>query len=96
LALRDPVEDHTSAYSCRNSSKGALIAEASILFSYLAKGNFLDSTRQAIFRDNIFLKDPLDAKEMLGNIAFALLSSRTNFRTNSSHYLFFGPTPLKK
>jgi hypothetical protein len=56
LALRDPVEDHTSAYSSRNSSKGALIAEASILFSYMAKGNFLDSTRQAIFQDDIFVK----------------------------------------
>jgi len=56
LAMRRPVEDSASPYSSRNSSKGALLTEAKILFSYLAKGNSLDSARQAIFEDNIFAK----------------------------------------
>jgi hypothetical protein len=54
--MRRPVEDSASPYSSRNSSKGALLTEARILFSYLAKENSLDSARQAIFQDNIFVK----------------------------------------
>jgi hypothetical protein len=56
LAMRRPVEDSVSPYSSRNSSKGALLTEAKILFSYLAKGNPLDSARQGVFQDNIFVK----------------------------------------
>jgi hypothetical protein len=56
LAMRRPVEDSASPYSSRNSSKGALLTEAKILFSYLAKGNSLDSARQGVFQDNIFVK----------------------------------------
>lgn len=56
LAMRRPVENSASPYSSRNSSKGALLTEAKILFSYLAKRNSLDSARQAIFEDNIFAK----------------------------------------
>ena len=55
-AMRKPVEDSASPYSSRNSSKGALLTEAKILFSYLAKGNSLDLARQAIIQDNIFVK----------------------------------------
>jgi hypothetical protein len=56
LAMRRSVEDSASPYSSRNSSKGALLTEAKILFSYLAKGNSLGSARQAVFEDNIFVK----------------------------------------
>jgi hypothetical protein len=56
LAMRRPVEDSASPYSSRNSSKGALLTEAKILFSYLAKGNSLGSARQGVFQDNIFVK----------------------------------------
>jgi hypothetical protein len=56
LTMRRPVEDSASPYSSRNSSKGALLTEAKILFSYLAKGNSLDSARQGVFQDNIFVK----------------------------------------
>jgi hypothetical protein len=56
LAMRRPVEDSASPYSSRNSSKGALLTEAKILFSYLGKGNSLGSARQAVFQDNIFVK----------------------------------------
>ena len=54
LAMRRPVEDSASPYSSRNSSKGALLTEAKILFSYLAKGSSLDLARQGVFQDNIF------------------------------------------
>jgi hypothetical protein len=33
-----------------------LLTEANTLFSYLAKGNSLNSTKQAVFQDNIFVK----------------------------------------
>lgn len=56
LSLRNPIEDRGTKYSSRNSSKGALLTEAKILFSYLAKGNSLDLARQAIIQDNIFVK----------------------------------------
>jgi len=56
LAMRKPVEESSSPYSSRNSSKGALLNEAKILFSYLAKGNSLESARKAVFQDNIFDK----------------------------------------
>jgi hypothetical protein len=56
LAMRRPVEESASPYSSRNSSKGALLTEAKILFSHLAKGNSLGSARQAVFQDNIFVK----------------------------------------
>jgi hypothetical protein len=56
LALRRPLEDSASPYSSRNSSKGALLTEAKILFSHLARGNSLGSARQAVFQDNIFVK----------------------------------------
>jgi hypothetical protein len=56
LAMRKPMEDSASPYSSRNSSKGAMLTEAKILFSYLAKGNSLDSARRGVFQDNIFGK----------------------------------------
>jgi hypothetical protein len=56
LEMRRPLEDSASPYSSRNSSKGALLTEAKILFSFLAKGDSLDSARQAIIQDNIFIK----------------------------------------
>jgi hypothetical protein len=56
LAMRKPVEDSASPYSSRNSSKGALLTEAKVLFSHLAKGNSLGSARQGVFQDNIFVK----------------------------------------
>jgi hypothetical protein len=56
LAIRKSLERSVSPYSSRNSSKGALLNEAKILFSYLAKGKSLDSARQAIIQDNVFVK----------------------------------------
>jgi len=56
LAMRRSVEESAAPYSSRNSSKGALLTETKILFSYLAKGNSMDSARQATIQDNIFLK----------------------------------------
>jgi hypothetical protein len=56
LAMRKPIEDPDSPYSSRNSSKGALLTEAKILFSYLARGTSLDSARRSVFQDNIFEK----------------------------------------
>ena len=56
LAFRTPIELAGNSYSSLNSSKGALLTEAKILFSYLAEDNELDSARQAVLHDNIFAK----------------------------------------
>lgn len=56
FALRSPIESADSKYSSRNSSKGALLAEAKILFSYLARTNSLDSARKVVIQNNIFAK----------------------------------------
>lgn len=56
LAFRDPIECNGSRYVTRNSSKGALLSEANTLFSYLAKKTSLDSARQAVIQNNIFVK----------------------------------------
>jgi|GEM_PF-862482 len=56
LAMRNPLEDPESTYSSRNSSKGALLDEAKILFSYLANEDSLPSARQAVIQGNIFAK----------------------------------------
>lgn len=56
LAFRNPIERSRSAYSSRNSSKGALLAEAKILFSHLARNNCIGLARQAVIQDNIFAK----------------------------------------
>lgn len=56
LAMRKNLEDPHSTYNSRNSSKGALLFEGKILFSFLAKGDSLDLARQAIIQDNIFVK----------------------------------------
>ena len=57
LAMRNPVETSGFPYSSRNSSKGALLTESEIVFSYLAKNNCnLDSVRHAVIHDNILAK----------------------------------------
>jgi len=55
--MRRPIEEHGSKYSSTNSSKGALLTESAILFSYLARNNDdLDSARHAVINGDIFAK----------------------------------------
>lgn len=63
LAFRTPIELASSRYSSRNSSKGALLTEAKILFSYLAEDNALDSARQAVIQDNIIAKKAYETRK---------------------------------
>ena len=72
LALRRSIEDPGSNYSSRNSSKGALLAEANILFSYLTRNNSLTSARHAVIQDNIFAKKTYQTKKN----CWAMLHSR--------------------
>jgi hypothetical protein len=73
LAMRSPVEVNGSLYSSRNSSKGALLVESEILFSYLAKNNCnLDSARNAVIRDNILAKRTYQTRKR----CWAVLHSR--------------------
>ncbi len=62
------MEDSASPYSSRNSSKGALLTEAKILFSYLAEGNSLDSARRCVFQDNIFVKKTHQTRKKCWNV----------------------------
>jgi len=56
-AMRDSLERPGSPYSSINSSKGALLTESDILFSYLTKNNCnLASARHAVIHDNILAK----------------------------------------
>ncbi len=55
--MRRPIEERSSKYSSTNSSKGALLTESDILFSYLARNNGdLDSARHAVINEDIFAK----------------------------------------
>jgi len=55
--MRRAVEEPGSKYSSTNSSKGALLTESDVLFSYLAKNNGdLHSARDAVIHENIFAK----------------------------------------
>lgn len=73
LAMRKPVEKIDSPYSSRNSSKGALLTESEILFSYLLKNNCnLDSVRHAVFHDNILAKRTYQTRKR----CWAVLHSR--------------------
>ena len=73
LAMRNPVEVDGSLYSSRNSSKGALLTESEVLFSYLAKNNCnLDSARNAVIRDNILAKRTYQTRKR----CWAVLHSR--------------------
>jgi len=73
LAMRGLVEIAGSPYSSRNSSKGALLTESEILFSYLAKNNCnMDSARNAVIRDNILTKRTYQTRKR----CWAVLHSR--------------------
>jgi len=73
LTMRAPVETAGSPYSSRNSSKGALLNESEIVFSYLAKNNCnLASARNAVIRDNILAKRTYQTRKR----CWAVLHSR--------------------
>ena len=73
LAMRNPVEVNGSLYSSRNSSKGALLTESEILFSYLAKNNCdMASARNAVIHDNILAKRTYQTRKR----CWAVLHSR--------------------
>jgi len=73
LTMRAPVETAGSPYSSRNSSKGALLNESEIVFSYLAKNNCnLASARNAVIRDNILAKRTYQTRKR----CWAVLRSR--------------------
>jgi len=55
--MRRPIEERGSKYSSTNSSKGALLTESDILFSYLARNNGdLDLARHAVINEDILAK----------------------------------------
>ena len=55
--MRRPIEEPGSKYSSTNSSKGALLTESDILFSYLTRNNGdIDSARCAVINEDIFAK----------------------------------------
>ena len=55
--MRRPIEEHGSKYVSTNSSKGALLTESDVLFSYLARNNSdLDSARHAVINEDILAK----------------------------------------
>lgn len=56
FALRKPIEFADYSYSSRNSSKGALLAEAKTLFSYLAENDSMDSARRAVLQEDLLAK----------------------------------------
>ena len=73
LAMRAPVERAGCLYSARNSSKGSLLTESEIVFSYLAKNNCnLDSARYAVIYDNILAKRTYQTRKR----CWAVLHSR--------------------
>ena len=72
LAFRNSIECADVRYSSRNSSKGALLEEAKILFSYLGRNNSLGSARKAVIQDNIFTKRTYQTRKK----CWALLHSR--------------------
>jgi len=73
LAMRSPVEVNGSLYSSRNSSKGALLSESEILFSYLAKTSCnMASARNAVIHDNILAKRTYQTRKR----CWAVLHSR--------------------
>jgi len=73
LTMRGPVETAGFPYSSRNSSKGALLTESEIVFSYLAKNNFnLDLARHAVIHDNILAKRTYQTRKR----CWAVLHSR--------------------
>lgn len=73
LTMRSPVETAGLPYSSKNSSKGALLTESEIVFSYLAKNNCnLDSARHAVIHDNILAKRTYQTRKR----CWAVLHSR--------------------
>jgi len=73
LAMRKAVEKAGYPYSSRNSSKGALLAESEILFSYLAKNNCdVTLARNAVIRENILAKRTYQTRKR----CWAVLHSR--------------------
>lgn len=73
LTMRGSVETANFPYTSRNSSKGALLNESKIVFSYLAKNNCnLDSARHAVIHDNILAKRTYQTRKR----CWAVLHSR--------------------
>jgi len=55
--MRLPIESSGFSYKSSNSSKGSLLNESKILFSYLSKNNFtIESARDAVIKENILSK----------------------------------------
>jgi len=73
LAMRKPVEKADLPYNSRNSSKGSLLTESEIVFSYLIRNNCnLESARHAVFHDNILAKRTYQTRKR----CWAVLHSR--------------------
>jgi hypothetical protein len=73
LAMRRPLERTDSPYSSSNSSKGSLLTESEIVFSYLLKNNCnLNLARRAVIRDNILAKRTYKTRKL----CWELLHSR--------------------
>lgn len=90
IALRRPVERKGFPYSSRNSSKGALLREAEILFFHLARTNSsLESARNAVMEDNILGKRTHETRRR----CWAVLHSRY-FPTSKNSESFHPIIPL--
>ena len=100
LDLRRPIEDPGAPYSTRNSSKGALLSEAHILFSFLVEKDSLGAAREAVIKDNLFQK----RTDVTRRLCWKVLHARYfpgNQDTLSLHpivnlYRADAPEPLKK